>query len=210
MASILAAFVVYGIRSSYLQSRYQQSQIALERARDRLEELVLQDGLTGLANRRCFDQRLQQEWARARRNRHPLSLLLIDIDHFKKLNDSHGHLIGDECLIQVAQTLRRALNRPGDLLARYGGEEFVALLPETGDLGAEQVAERLQRTLRLCAPVAQVEKQVTISIGVCTCQPGESSPVQALIEAADRALYLAKQRGRNRIETLPFGPDLPA
>jgi diguanylate cyclase (GGDEF)-like protein len=207
MGSILAAFAVYGIRSSYLQSRYQQSQIALERARDRLEELVLQDGLTGLANRRCFDQRLLQEWARARRSQHPLSLLLIDIDHFKKLNDSHGHLVGDECLTQVAQTLRRALNRPGDLLARYGGEEFVALLPETGDVGAEQVAERLQRTLRLSAPVAQIENQVTISIGVCTCQPGESGTVQALVEASDRALYLAKQRGRDRIESLPFSTE---
>jgi diguanylate cyclase (GGDEF)-like protein len=210
MGSILAAFVVYGIRSSYLQSRYHQAQVALERARDRLEELVLQDGLTGLANRRCFDQRLQHEWARARRGQHSLSLLLIDIDHFKKLNDAHGHVVGDECLVQVAQALRHALSRPGDLLARYGGEEFVALLPETGDVGAEQVAERLQRALRRSDPVPQIEKQVTISVGVCTCEPDESGAVQALVEAADRALYLAKQRGRDRIEIVPFSFESPA
>ena len=204
MGTVFAAFVIYGIRSAVLQNRFFQTEAALEQARDRLEQLALQDGLTGIANRRCFDQRLSQEWGRARRNGADLSLLLIDIDHFKKLNDTYGHLAGDESLVQVARTLQSILNRPGDLLARYGGEEFAALLPETGDSGAINVAERLQIALRHTPPPACVERQVTISIGGTTWCAPQRSTVEQILETADRALYLAKQNGRDRVEYLPL------
>lgn len=202
MGTILGAFVLYGIRSAMLQSRLLNTQMLLEEANTRLAEMTLEDGLTGIANRRCFDQRLAHEWGRAHRTRTPLSLLLIDIDHFKKLNDTHGHLVGDECLIQVARTLRGVLQRPGDLFARYGGEEFVALLPETDESGARNVAERLQGALRGSEPIAGLERQVTISIGGTTWINQKHVGTQKLVDLADRALYEAKQNGRNRIEYL--------
>lgn len=203
IAGIVGAFVLYGIRAAILQHRFSQTEGALERARERLEQLVLQDGLTGIANRRCFDQRLHLEWARARRTGAPLSLLLIDIDHFKKLNDTYGHLTGDESLTQVAQTLQAVLSRPGDLLARYGGEEFVALLPETDEVGAQSVAEQLQRMLSETPPIADIERQVSISIGGTTWIPQEHrSTAEHIVMTADRALYLAKQNGRDRAEYL--------
>lgn len=205
-AAIFGAFVVYGIRSVVLQNRFSHTETALEQVRDRLEQLVLQDGLTGIANRRCFDQRLNQEWGRARRTGAALSLLLIDIDHFKKLNDTYGHLSGDECLVQVARTLQTTLNRPGDLLARYGGEEFVALLPDTGDSGVLNVAERLQSALSGTPPPAPIERQITISIGATTWAPPLRCTAEQMLETADRALYQAKQNGRNRTEYLPIEP----
>lgn len=198
---IFGSFVVYGMRSAVLQSRFVEAQEELEKARDRLEQLALLDGLTGVANRRCFDQRYDAEWKRAQRTRLALSFLLIDIDHFKKLNDTYGHLVGDECLIKVAQTLRSALSRPGDMLARYGGEEFVALLPDTDAVGARNVAERLQTAVAQMEPHPGVQEQITVSIGGTTW---DSTPVNAeqVVEVADRALYQAKQNGRNRIEYL--------
>jgi diguanylate cyclase (GGDEF)-like protein len=204
VTTILGAFVLYAVRSSILQSRYAQTEIALEQARDRLEQLVLQDGLTGIANRRCFDQRFEQEWWRARRTGTSLSLLLIDIDHFKKLNDTYGHLRGDECLVQVARTLQKVLHRPGDLLARYGGEEFVALLPDTDDSGAINVAERLQTSLDRAQPLSGIERQVTVSIGSTSWDPRRGATAKRMLDAADRALYTAKQNGRNRAEYLPL------
>jgi diguanylate cyclase (GGDEF)-like protein len=205
---VFCGFVVYGVRSAILQNRFAQTEAALENARDRLEQLVLQDGLTGIPNRRCFDQRFQQEWSRARRTGAPLSVLLIDVDHFKRLNDTFGHMVGDECLIQVAQTLQKALNRPGDLLARYGGEEFVALLPETNDSGAINVAERLQTCLMRTPALEGIDRQVTISIGVTTGVPRAGVTMEHLLQSADRALYTAKQNGRDRTEYLPF-PEAP-
>jgi diguanylate cyclase (GGDEF)-like protein len=197
---IFASFVVYGMRSAVLQSRFVQSQAELEKARDRLEKQALMDGLTGVANRRCFDQQFASEWRRAQRTQLALSLLLIDIDHFKKLNDTYGHLVGDECLIQVAHTLRDALGRPGDLLARYGGEEFVALLPDTDAAGAWKVAERLHAALRRTAPHPAVQEPVTVSIGGTTWDSTPDSTAEEILEMADRALYRAKQNGRDRIE----------
>jgi diguanylate cyclase (GGDEF)-like protein len=205
--TIFGAFVIYGVRSAMLQNRFVRTEEDLERARDRLQQLVLQDGLTGIANRRCFDQRLTLEWARARRTGAPLSLLLVDIDYFKKLNDTYGHLKGDECLALVARTLQGAVNRPGDLLARYGGEEFAALLPETGDSGAINVAERLQVALRNTLPPSPVDKQVTVSIGGTTWIPPQRSSTDHMIETADRALYQAKQNGRDRTEYLHMVPE---
>jgi diguanylate cyclase (GGDEF)-like protein len=207
MGMIFGAFVVYGIRSAMLQNRFSQTQKALEQASERLEQLVLQDGLTGIANRRCFDQRFHQEWARARRTGSPLSLLLMDIDHFKKLNDTYGHLTGDECLVQVAHILQTTLSRPGDLLARYGGEEFVALLPETDDCGALGVAQRLQNSLDRSQPLPSVKRQVTISIGATTWRALNGASAETVLATADRALYLAKQNGRNRTEYLPISDE---
>lgn len=201
---VFGGFAVYGVRSAILQNRFAQTEAELETARDRLEQLVLQDGLTRIANRRCFDQRFQQEWARARRTGAPLSVLLIDIDHFKQLNDTFGHMVGDESLTQVAQTLQKALNRPGDLLARYGGEEFVALLPETNDSGAINVAENLQACLMRTPPLNGIDRQVTISIGVTTAVPRQGVRMEHLLQSADRALYAAKQNGRDRTEYLPM------
>lgn len=201
---VCGGFGVYGIRAAILQNRFAQTEAELRNTRDRLEQLVLQDGLTGIANRRCFDQRLQQEWARARRTGAPLSVLLIDVDHFKRLNDTFGHLAGDECLKQLAQTLQTAVNRPGDLLARYGGEEFVALLPETSDSGALNVAERLKAALLQTPAPAGIDRQVTISIGATSGVPRSGLRMDQMIEAADRALYAAKQNGRDRTEYRPL------
>jgi diguanylate cyclase (GGDEF)-like protein len=199
---IVGSFLVYGVRSAVLQSRFVQSQTELEKARDRLEQLALLDGLTGVANRRCFDQRLASEWKRAQRTRLALSLLMIDIDHFKKLNDTYGHLVGDECLIEVARTLCAELNRPGDLLARYGGEEFVALLPNTDENGARTVAARLHAALRRMDLHPALVDRITVSIGATTWESTPASTAEQMVEVADRALYQAKQNGRNRIEYL--------
>jgi len=208
MAVIFGTLVVYGLRSGMLQSRLLRTQQALEEAGARLAQLAMQDGLTGIANRRCFDQRLRMEVDRARRTGSPLSLMLIDIDHFKKLNDSYGHITGDESLIQVAQTLRTGMSRPGDLLARYGGEEFVALLPDTDASGARNVAARLRELLARTDHIPAIARQVTVSIGVTTWATAEHISSEQIVEMADRALYLAKQNGRDRIEFVPLKPSL--
>lgn len=204
MGAILGAFLLYGARSAMLQMRLLETQRLLETANTRLSDMTLEDGLTGVANRRCFDQRLQQEWGRAHRTHTPLSLLLVDIDHFKVLNDTYGHLAGDECLIQVARLLRGVLRRPADLLARYGGEEFVALLPETDEAGAQNLAYQMQASLLTSEPVCAIDRQVTVSIGVTTWLSHKHATAQQFVDTADRALYNAKQNGRNRIEVLPL------
>jgi diguanylate cyclase (GGDEF)-like protein len=198
---IFGAFVIYGIRSTLLQSRLQQTRMELEKANGRLGELAMQDGLTGVANRRSFNQRLEAEWSRSQRTGKPLSLLLIDVDHFKELNDGHGHVAGDECLKHLVSTLRGVLHRPGDLLARYGGDEFVALLPETDAPGAVHVAALMKEALVTQDWSSDGPRiPMTVSIG-CSCwesQPGATA--EGLFEAADKALYQAKERGRDRVE----------
>jgi diguanylate cyclase (GGDEF)-like protein len=198
---IFGAFVIYGIRSALLQSRLQQTRSALEKANARLEELALQDGLTGIANRRCFDNRLDAEWARAHRSERPLALLLIDVDHFKRLNDSKGHVAGDDCLQSLASIVHGVLRRPGDLLARYGGDEFVALLPETDAAGAMCVASMMMEALAEQGwNLSVTGTPRTVSIG-CSCWDARHhATAEELLEAADKALYLAKQGGRNRAE----------
>lgn len=201
--SIAVAFTVYGLRSTLLQTRYVRSQEALREAHDRLEEISLTDGLTGVANRRRFDHVLEVEWDRAKRLKHPLSLLLIDVDYFKNLNDKYGHRNGDQCLIEIAGALQNALVRNNDLLARYGGEEFAAILADADQEGADVVARRMQasvRTLKIRNETTMGEF-ATISIGIATyCSPYEDGSQTVLIDAADRALYQAKQKGRNRVE----------
>jgi diguanylate cyclase (GGDEF)-like protein len=200
--AITAALAVYGIRTATLQSRYMQSQQALQEARDRLEEMSLKDGLTNVANRRCFDQVLELEWHRATRNQQPLSLLLIDIDFFKMINDRYGHGRGDDCLVKVAIALQSMVSRNSDLLARYGGEEFAVILPGTDSSGAKNVATRMQDAVAdlEIANESTLGRYVTLSIGVATYQFPGAGTANALVETSDQALYRAKEQGRNRIE----------
>jgi diguanylate cyclase (GGDEF)-like protein/PAS domain S-box-containing protein len=168
-----------------------------------LEALSFKDGLTGIANRRKCDASLEIEWENARRSQLPLSLILLDVDFFKQFNDIYGHIEGDKCLINVAQTLNLALAGPRDLAARYGGEEFLLVLPEADASGALKVAERCQRLLgKLAITHAQSPhgQRLTVSIGVGTIVPGEGMTPTDFINMVDRQLYVAKQNGRNRIE----------
>ncbi len=168
----------------------------LEEANRRLERLSSLDPLTGLANRRTLDGFLEMEWRRARRDREPLSVILIDVDHFKAYNDTHGHQIGDECLRQVAGVLGDAAHRPGDLVARYGGEEFAVVLSQTSAHGARIVAEQLRARVE-ALPLSN--GRVTISLGIATIVPTSEGAPERLLGAADTALYAAKRGGRNRI-----------
>ena len=169
-----------------------------------LEALSFKDGLTGIANRRRFDACLELEWASARRSGQPLSVILLDIDFFKQFNDLYGHIAGDQCLTSVAQTLALAIARPRDIAARFGGEEFVILLPETDEVGAQEVAERCQRLvekLRIPHEKSDDNPYVSFSMGVGTIIPSPDMEPTAFINAVDKLLYTAKQNGRNRIET---------
>jgi diguanylate cyclase (GGDEF)-like protein len=176
--------------------------LALKFQADRLREMAFVDGLTGIANRRQFEERLGQEYRRSRRNGTSLALLMIDVDFFKPYNDRYGHQAGDECLRQVAALLRANMNRPGDLAARYGGEEFAFLLPETDAKGARVIAERLVETVRqlnlehLDSSVAAV---LTVSIGAAVLDPDSRDSCEALITQADAQLYRAKKQGRARV-----------
>jgi diguanylate cyclase (GGDEF)-like protein len=201
---IFTALVVYAIRTTTLQSRLVRAQQDLSEARDRLEKMALTDALTHAANRRCFDQSLTREWERAARHSFSLSVLLVDIDHFKQLNDRYGHPAGDKCLTAVAAALQSALPRRGDLLARYGGEEFAAILPATDEAGARRVAENMQAALAALqipndTPAGRV---VSVSIGVAVFAAPGTGAAQQIVDAADQALYRAKALGRNRIESI--------
>lgn len=179
-----------------------RNHIALKLQTDALKRLSLFDGLTNIPNRRHFDNTLDNELQRALRTQHPLSLLMIDVDYFKPFNDRYGHGTGDACLIQIAQAMQAAMNRPMDLLARYGGEEFVTLLPGTNLEGACKVAETLRQTvanLQIPHALSPIAEHVTISIGVtCLAQPDPKS-TSYLLRRADQALYQAKQTGRNQV-----------
>jgi two-component system chemotaxis family response regulator WspR len=176
-------------------------QIQLEQKNEELERLSSLDGLTGIPNRRIFDETLENEWKRASRNLKPLGLLLIDIDYFKLFNDNYGHQGGDDCLKQVAKTLRVKLKRGGDMVARYGGEEFAVILPATDIPGAEAIAKGLCdaiNELNLPHAYSKVADHVTISMGVASVLPQGGEEPSHLITLADEALYAAKEQGRNR------------
>lgn len=177
----------------------------LLKANRQLEVLASRDPLTGLENRRSFDDHLGDELRRAQREGTPLALLLIDIDYFKRFNDTYGHPAGDECLRQIGQLLADSVRRPGDLAARYGGEELAVILPNTDASGALAVAEQFMQRLHLgnLPHVGSPFDQVTASIGVATLPAGQSCSAACLVEAADRALYRAKAAGRNRLESAP-------
>ncbi|MGB3209834.1 MAG: diguanylate cyclase [Desulforhopalus sp.] len=172
----------------------------LEEKNETLELLSSLDGLTGLFNRRYFDDNLIKEWKQAIRSQTVLSLLIVDIDYFKDYNDYYGHLEGDNCLRKIAQALYEALLRPTDIVARYGGEEFTAILPDTGIDGAKMVARRMMDSvarLGIPHPASPVTNMVTISIGASTIVPTVNLSVTSLLDQADKALYEIKERGRN-------------
>lgn len=169
----------------------------------KLEVLSFKDGLTGVANRRMLDSVLEEEWLKARRNQQPLSVLLIDIDFFKQYNDCYGHIQGDDCLKQVAETLSGAATRARDFFARFGGEEFVMVLPETDADAASKIAERCQQLifkLQIPHSRSEVSQVLTISIGAGTIIPAHADEIRDFIDSVDRALYQAKLAGRNRIQ----------
>jgi len=180
------------------------SQMKLEELNMHLLKLANRDSLTGIANRRNFDERFAEEWLRAVRTKHPISLIMFDIDLFKLYNDRFGHLEGDECLKKIAAAADGIASRPSDILARYGGEEFVILLPETDSSGAKMLAEKLRveiEALHIPNPDSSVSPNITISLGVATTVPeADSTPnSDMLIRMADNAMYEAKHAGRNQV-----------
>jgi len=206
---------IYNVRVRHLRVQHQQleelvkertrqlevSNAELEEANQKLEQLATRDGLTGIANRRCFDEVFRREWRRAWRNELPISLLMIDVDWFKAYNDTYGHLEGDECLKIVASILNRAAGRPADVVARFGGEEFVVLLPDTpapGALALGEKARELVQAQHLSNPGSPGhDGHLTVSVGVATIVPNNKLSPERFVSLADRALYKAKEAGRN-------------
>ena len=189
----------------------QQSLLSLEKARsddmaERMKEMSREDGLTGLANRRHFDEVLNLEWQRCMRDGASLSLMFIDVDFFKPYNDEYGHQAGDDCLQRLGRILADHARRPGDLAARYGGEEFVVLYPQTGPRSLEQMADKLLRAVadeRMPHGHSSVADHITVSIGTACIVPEQSYNPEQLVAAADHAVYEAKNKGRNRVYNAP-------
>ena len=184
-----------------------RSEKALQEANSMLRELSVRDGLTGLYNRRHFDERFELEWRRALRSRQPLALLLLDIDHFKRLNDQYGHQHGDDCLREVAATLADHTRRAEDLAARFGGEEFVVLLPSMDLASARIVAEEIRSHIvkRAIEHKACAAGVVTLSVGVAGWSPTDRDLPESMIRCADEALYEAKRDGRNCVRVAGSG-----
>jgi diguanylate cyclase (GGDEF)-like protein len=179
-----------------------RNHLELRRQKNLLRGFSFLDGLTGLSNRRRFDQFLDQEWRRGQRSRSPLSLILIDVDYFKAFNDALGHLGGDDCLRQVAMSLEGSIHRAGDLIGRFGGDEFACVLADTDAVGAAGVAENIQASiaaLALAHPNSPASSLVTLSLGVVTRIAEYGEEPDALIQGAERALAAAQESGRNRI-----------
>jgi diguanylate cyclase (GGDEF)-like protein len=169
---------------------------------DRLRELSATDGLTLLANRRSFDEALERQWHHATRHGEPVSLVMIDIDHFKAYNDLYGHGAGDRCLQQVATAIAAGVRHEGALVARYGGEEFAVILPRTESHEAAEIAEGLRRrveALGIAHAGNPVGSRVTISVGISTRTPPQTDDFEDLMQSADQALYKAKEGGRNGV-----------
>lgn len=180
-------------------------------AEDLLKHLSATDGLTGVANRRTFDETLEKEWSRALRSGKSFSIAMIDIDYFKQYNDAYGHQQGDMCLQEVACALSQCIHRPSDLLARYGGEEFVVILPTTDTDGAGKLAETMRckvEALAMPHQDSQTASHVTVSIGLGIIHPAKGTPASKVVQLADEALYEAKHSGRNRvrIKSIPSHP----
>jgi len=179
-----------------------RTETALQHANEALERLAAIDCLTQLANRRRFDESLLREWRRMSRERSPLALIICDIDHFKRYNDTFGHQQGDDCLRAVAKAIGGSARRPADLAARYGGEEFALILPNTPAEGALHLAETIRSavsSLEIPHPHSSASAFVTLSLGVACIVPSPDTDPTGLLSAADRALYAAKEQGRNRV-----------
>jgi diguanylate cyclase (GGDEF)-like protein len=189
--------------------RIVEMQVQLQQLNEKLQALSQRDSLTELFNRRAFEEKAGNQWQISTRAHEPVTLLMIDVDHFKEFNDHYGHQAGDGCLKQVARTLLSALHRPADILARYGGEEFIALLPNTHLQGAQTVAEALRGAVQsLAIPHAHssVSETITVSIGGAVADHTTDLTLQELAGAADEALYKAKAGGRNRVALDPISP----
>ena len=191
-------FITKPINPAVVRARV-HTHLTLKRQTDALKRLVFIDALTHTFNRRYFDERLTEEWGRAQRTGKPLCLLLVDVDFFKQFNDVYGHPRGDDALRQVAQALKDAVLRPGDIVCRYGGEEFACLLPDTDAEGALQVAQRVEKAVRdlaMAHSASSVAPVLTISAGVAVRQPDSQGDASALLALADAQLYRAKSQGR--------------
>ncbi|BDA58870.1 diguanylate cyclase [Shewanella xiamenensis] len=191
-------------RNRELESIIQARTYELAEANNRLEKLSNTDGLTNIGNRRLFDQMLQKEWSRGQRNNTPLSLIMLDIDHFKLFNDFYGHLAGDDCLKMLANSLSQSGRRAGELVTRYGGEEFVILLPNTDHQSALDTAKHVHQLIQsLAIPHIKTDIGiVTVSVGVACLLPSDKHNALELVHQADTALYLAKSAGRNCIRSV--------
>lgn len=179
-----------------------RNHINLKLKSDLLESQAMLDGLTNIPNRRRFDETLENEWKRAQRSGTPLSLIIADIDYFKRYNDNYGHAAGDDCLKKVAAALVASIDRPSDLAARFGGEEFSVILPDTDAEGARAIAERLRsqiENLRIPHAYSDASKCVTVSVGLACVVPNAGNTQTDLIKQADEMLYQAKESGRNRV-----------
>jgi diguanylate cyclase (GGDEF)-like protein len=179
-----------------------RTHLQLKRHTDKLESLAMIDGLTGIANRRSFDQTLEQEWRRAQRTGTWLSLIMIDIDEFKKYNDNYGHGAGDECLRLVAGTIESTMRRSGDFVGRYGGEEFVVLLPECDREGAVEMAEKIRtkiKNLNIPHEFSKITGHITVSLGCKSMRYASGTSYTQLLQKADQELYQAKEQGRDRV-----------
>jgi diguanylate cyclase (GGDEF)-like protein len=194
-------FIAKPVNPAVVRARV-KTHLTLKFQSDLLRKLVFLDGLSGVFNRRYFDQQLSVEWSRSARSGLPLSAIMIDVDYFKLFNDRYGHQSGDDCLRQIAVTLKACLKRPADLVARYGGEEFACILPDTAFADAMCLAVDLERRIRaLSIPHVSsgLAGVVTISVGVATRTAGSSLEAAALVRLADTELYNAKQSGRGRV-----------
>lgn len=199
--------------SRTLQDKVAERTAELEKLNAELQRLADRDGLTGVANRRFGDTYLKETWLRQRRHPQPLSVIMLDVDHFKRFNDAYGHQMGDDCLIRVAETLQAHMQRATDMVVRYGGEEFMLILPETDQAGARQVAETARSAIEALGiphDEAPTYRQITVSLGCATTVPGGNSTLEQLMFSADEAMYEAKRNGRNRVHTADGKPERPA
>ncbi|QYF93328.1 diguanylate cyclase [Massilia sp. PAMC28688] len=198
-----ADFISKPVNAAVVRARV-RTQLTVKRQSDALRELTLTDGLTGVANRRAFDERLQGEWRRCARAQMPISLIMVDIDQFKHFNDHYGHQAGDACLQQAGAAMRRAAMRPQDVVARYGGEEFAILLPQEDLAGAETVARKVLdeiAALKIAHERSSICPFITVSMGVASITPHGQVEPATLVKNADSLLYRAKAAGRNRYLT---------
>lgn len=203
LAASLSGLTYFGMMTLQTLGRVKTSESNYRELAAQLDVLSHLDALTGIPNRRAFDKALKNEWRRAQREKKPLGIILIDIDHFKRYNDNYGHQAGDDCLRRVAEQLDARITRAGDFMARYGGEEFVLILPNTDENGVTDVAKKLHAAVaeaQIPHEYSDNSDYVTISLGGAAGKPIRDASAQSLVELADRALYLAKGSGRNQFQ----------